>query len=82
MPRSPKIREPSMPPSMARAKDDKLRPGWTTGSCAAAAAKAAARTLLTGTPQSMVEVTLPKKGVPPWSSRSSGVRSVRTGLRR
>ena len=53
-----------MPPSMARAKDDKLRPGWTTGSCAAAAAKAAARALLTGTPQTSVKVTLPKKGVP------------------
>ena len=54
-----------MPPSMARAKDDKLRPGWTTGTCAAAAAKAAARTLLTGAPQSRVEVTLPKRGMPP-----------------
>lgn len=54
-----------MPPSMARAKDDKLRPGWTTGTCAAAAAKAAARALLTGELQQTVEVTLPKRGVPP-----------------
>lgn len=51
-----------MPPSMARAKDEKLRPGWTTGTCAAAAAKAAARTLLTGVPQERVDVKLPRKG--------------------
>ena len=51
-----------MPPSMARAKDEKLRTGWTTGTCAAAAAKAAARALLTGEPQDMVDVRLPKKG--------------------
>ncbi len=54
-----------MPPSMARARDEKLRPGWTTGTCAAAAAKAAARALVTGERQQTVEVTLPKKGVPP-----------------
>ena len=50
---------------MARAKDEKLRPGWTTGTCAAAAAKAAARMLLIGVSQSTVEVTLPKKGKEP-----------------
>ncbi len=54
-----------MPPSMARARDEKLRSGWTTGTCAAAAAKAAARALVTGEPQQSVEVTLPKRGVPP-----------------
>jgi cobalt-precorrin-5B (C1)-methyltransferase len=62
MPPSRKLREPSMPPSMARAKGEKLRTGWTTGTCAAAAAKAAARALLTGEPQDGVEVRLPKKG--------------------
>ena len=62
MPPNRKLREPSMPPSMARARDEKLRTGWTTGTCAAAAAKAAARALLTGKPQSSVEVKLPKKG--------------------
>ena len=51
-----------MPPSMARAKGEKLRTGWTTGTCAAAAAKAAARALLTGEPQYTVNVKLPKKG--------------------
>jgi cobalt-precorrin-5B (C1)-methyltransferase len=62
MPPSRKLREPSMPPSMARAKGEKLRSGWTTGTCAAAAAKAAARALLTGELQSRVEVRLPRKG--------------------
>ncbi len=57
-----KLREPAMPPSMARARDEKLRTGWTTGTCAAAAAKAAARTLLTGEPQREVDVKLPRKG--------------------
>ncbi|HSK99799.1 MAG TPA: cobalt-precorrin-5B (C(1))-methyltransferase [Rubrobacteraceae bacterium] len=59
---SRKLREPSMPPSMARARDEKLRTGWTTGTCAAAAAKAAARALLTGEPQRTVDVRLPRKG--------------------
>jgi cobalt-precorrin-5B (C1)-methyltransferase len=62
MPPSRKLREPAMPPSMARARDEKLRPGWTTGTCAAAAAKAAARALLTGEPQDRVDVKLPRKG--------------------
>jgi cobalt-precorrin-5B (C1)-methyltransferase len=52
-----------MPPSMARAKDEKLRPGWTTGSCAAAAAKAAAKALVSGEPVENVSIKLPKKGV-------------------
>jgi cobalt-precorrin-5B (C1)-methyltransferase len=47
---------------MARAKDEKLRSGWTTGTCAAAAARAAARALLTGEQQDRIDVKLPKKG--------------------
>src|ERR671917_686771 len=57
-----KLREPSMPPSMEKVKGDKLRTGWTTGTCAAAAAKAAARALATGEPQDRVDIKLPKKG--------------------
>ena len=57
-----KLREPSMPPSMQKVKGEKLRTGWTTGACAAAAAKAAARALVTGAPQTRVEIRLPKKG--------------------
>jgi len=47
---------------MARAKDEKLRTGWTTGACAAAAAKAAATALTSGEPQELVSIKLPKKG--------------------
>src|SRR5215203_5179145 len=62
MPPDRKLREPAMPPSMARARDEKLRTGWTTGTCAAAAAKAASKVLITGEPQGRVEVRHPKKG--------------------
>jgi len=62
MPPPRKLSEPAMPPSMARVKGDKLRTGWTTGACASAAAKAAARALVTGEPQETVDIRLPKKG--------------------
>jgi cobalt-precorrin-5B (C1)-methyltransferase len=62
MPPSRKLREPSMPPSMQKVKGEKLRTGWTTGICAAAAAKAAARALLTREAQARVEVRLPRRG--------------------
>jgi cobalt-precorrin-5B (C1)-methyltransferase len=62
MPPSRKLREPAMPPSMQRVRGEKLRTGWTTGTCAAAAAKAAARALLTGEPQDTVDLRLPRKG--------------------
>ena len=57
-----KLREPSMPPSMEKVKGEKLRTGWTTGTCAAAAAKAATKTLVSGEPQARVDVKLPGKG--------------------
>jgi cobalt-precorrin-5B (C1)-methyltransferase len=57
-----KLREPSVPPSMERVKGQKLRTGWTTGTCAAAAAKAAARALVGDRPQARVDVKLPGKG--------------------
>src|SRR6266571_9227203 len=42
------------------AQDRPLRRGWTTGACAAAAAKAAYAALVTGTFPDPVEVTLPR----------------------
>jgi cobalt-precorrin-5B (C1)-methyltransferase len=62
MPPDRKLREPPMPPSMERVKGEKLRTGWTTGTCAAAAAKAAAKALLTAERQHRIDVRLPKKG--------------------
>jgi cobalt-precorrin-5B (C1)-methyltransferase len=59
---SRKIHEPSVPPSMQRVKGEKLRTGWTTGTCAAAAAKAAAKALVSGEAQEEVDVKLPRKG--------------------
>jgi len=47
---------------MAKAKGEKLRTGWTTGACSAAAAKAAASALVSGEPQTRVDIKLPKKG--------------------
>ena len=57
-----KLREPSMPPSMEKVRGEKLRTGWTTGTCAAAAAKAAAKALVSGEKQARVDVKLPAKG--------------------
>jgi len=47
---------------MSRVKGEKLRTGWTTGICAAAAAKAAAEALVSGEAQEEVEIQLPRKG--------------------
>jgi cobalt-precorrin-5B (C1)-methyltransferase len=62
MPPGRKIREPSMPPSMQRVRGEKLRTGWTTGTCAAAASKAAAKALISGEVQKEVDVRLPRRG--------------------
>jgi cobalt-precorrin-5B (C1)-methyltransferase len=50
--------EPPLAPEVAQAKG--LRTGWTTGTCASAAAKAAVIGLLEGAPPSEVEVGLPR----------------------
>ncbi|WP_165485473.1 cobalt-precorrin-5B (C(1))-methyltransferase [Protofrankia symbiont of Coriaria ruscifolia] len=52
------LREPDLPRT-AKVRPVALRTGWTTGTCAAAAAKAASAALFSGTAQREVTVALP-----------------------
>jgi cobalt-precorrin-5B (C1)-methyltransferase len=54
----PELREPDLPRT-AKVRPRALRTGWTTGTCSAAAAKAATTALHTGQLQQAVEVALP-----------------------
>ncbi|HMJ33425.1 MAG TPA: cobalt-precorrin-5B (C(1))-methyltransferase [Baekduia sp.] len=54
------LREPNLPASARRVATGKLRFGWTTGTCSAAAAKAATLLLRDGDPPADVQVPLPK----------------------
>jgi cobalt-precorrin-5B (C1)-methyltransferase len=58
---APELREPDLPRT-AKAAARSLRPGWTTGTCSAAAAKAATAAAVSGEPQRRVEVGLPRTG--------------------
>src|SRR4029450_2321063 len=51
-------REPDLAPDVA-ARTNGLRAGWTTGTCASAAAKAAAVGLVSGTAPAQIDVGLP-----------------------
>jgi cobalt-precorrin-5B (C1)-methyltransferase len=52
------LREPDLPRT-AKVRQGPLRSGWTTGTCASAAARAAALMLVSGEPQQHVDVALP-----------------------
>jgi cobalt-precorrin-5B (C1)-methyltransferase len=67
-PPRPELRSPDLPRTMKERDGKALRSGWTTGSCASAAAKAATLTLATGDPQHEVEIALPGKDGH-WSQR-------------
>ena len=54
----PELREPDLPRT-AKVRKQALRTGWTTGACAAAAAKAATTALATGELQETVQIGLP-----------------------
>jgi cobalt-precorrin-5B (C1)-methyltransferase len=54
----PELREPDLPRT-AKVRKQALRTGWTTGTCAAAAAKAATTALHTGEIQDAVQIGLP-----------------------
>src|SRR6185437_4288285 len=56
--RGPLLREPDLPRT-AKVRQQALRTGWTTGTCAAAAAKAAVTALRDHAEQETVEVALP-----------------------
>jgi cobalt-precorrin-5B (C1)-methyltransferase len=77
----PDLREPDLPRT-AKVRQKALRTGWTTGTCASAAAKAAAQLLATGEAPAWVEVALPSGQRVTFAVESTGLvagAATRTG---
>ena len=72
----PELREPDLPRT-AKVRTGPLRTGWTTGTCSAAAARAATTALTTQAPQTVVDVVLPDARVVPFLVERCEVTSER-----
>jgi cobalt-precorrin-5B (C1)-methyltransferase len=72
----PELREPDLPRT-ARVRSGRLRSGWTTGTCSAAAARAATTALVSQTVQTDVEVVLPDARVVPFAVERCEVSPTR-----
>ena len=66
-----------MEPLLTRKPDGPLRKGWTTGACAAAAAKAAFEGLLTGAVPARVTIRLPKGQLPEFETVGAALSAGR-----
>ena len=72
------LREPDLPRT-AKVRKKALRTGWTTGTCASAAAKAAVLTLVDRRPVEVVEVALPSGRRVTFATAESAVTTARDG---
>jgi cobalt-precorrin-5B (C1)-methyltransferase len=75
------LREPDLPRT-AKVRQRALRTGWTTGTCASAAAKAAVQTLVDRRPVEVVEVALPSGRRITFATSECAVTSARGGAAR
>lgn len=75
------LREPDLPRT-AKVRKRALRTGWTTGTCASAAAKAAVETLVGRRPVDVVEVALPSGRRVTFATSECAVTAARDGAAR
>lgn len=78
---TPDLREPDLPRT-AKVRKKALRTGWTTGTCASAAAKAAVLTLVDRRPVEVVEVALPSGRRVTFATRDCALTTARDGTER
>jgi len=78
---APELREPDLPRT-AKVRKKALRTGWTTGTCASAAAKAAVMTLVDRRPVEVVEVALPSGRRVTFATGECALTTARDGAER